>query len=72
MKVVLSGETTPAVMELFNSQTWTVSNNFPGLVLSPSLSFYAHVETHTRALAPGEMKMDDEHLAKQGCKKLRR
>lgn len=35
---------------------------------SVSLLTHTHTEPHTQALAPWEMKMDDEHLAKQGCR----
>lgn len=42
----------------------------PPLAQSPSQHTQTH--RHTQALAPWEMKMDDEHLAKQGWNELKR
>ena len=67
VKVIGLGET----MQNVAGSHLTTTDIAPLLNPPRSLS-HTHTHTHTRALAPWEMKMDDEHLAKQGCKKLRR
>lgn len=72
VKVTLSGETTQAVMDPLNSHKQLHLFWIP-CPPSPRSISHRTARTHRqRVLAPWEMKMDDEHLAKQGCEKLRR
>lgn len=78
MKVMLFGEETWAVKDpLHIHKQLHRLGCLLGHSLSPSpphgpARTQSDTHTHTCALAPWAMKMDDEHLAKQGCGKLRR